>query len=519
MWDKVIIEKPADPLDHITNFILVFRSIVWEALPFIVLGALIAGLLEELLPQRVLAGVLPRHVGLAVGMGGLLGLVFPMCECGIVPIMRRLLRKGLPLSCCIAYLLAGPIINVVVLLSTYAAFSGMDNVFIDGKPSYQMGGFHMVLFRAVLGYVVAVVTALIVQWQYSRHGDSLLTPLARPEPAADDAEAKEEGGRTAWQRLNNVCGTALHDFVDITVFLILGAALAAGARIFISPEQVAELGSSNANAILAILLMMGLAIVLCLCSEADAFVAASLVALRPSAKLAFLVLGPMLDFKLYAMYTRIFRPRLILTIYAAVLIQVFAYSVISHYLWEAKAKDWISPTLQLPPLPEKERKSIESRAVAALPLFAAPLDPLLARNAFALLMLDPNEQVMAMTPLQLEGAAQTAEMRRFYEGRLVKIVGMFTGNEKRFNLMRYKINCCAADATPAKVVMFVDPSVKESLPHRDLVGRWVEVKGRVTFLDNGPGRFLPALVVRPEGKQKLMDLVVPVPQPPDPFLF
>ena len=181
-FDKVIVEKPANPLDHIINFIIIFRSVIWEAMPFIVLGALIAGMLEELLPQRVLAAILPRHVALAVGAGGLLGLVFPMCECGIVPIMRRLLRKGLPLSCCIAYLLAGPIINVVVLLSTYAAFSGMEDVFIDGKPSYQMGGIHMVFFRALLGYVTAVVTALIVERMHQKHGDSLLTPLARPAP-------------------------------------------------------------------------------------------------------------------------------------------------------------------------------------------------------------------------------------------------------------------------------------------------------------------------------------------------
>src|SRR5437763_63655 len=82
---------------------------------------------------------------LAILLGGLLGLVFPMCECGIVPVMRRLLRKGLPLSCCVCYMLAGPIINVVVISSTYAAFSGMDEVPMkavleNGRPVLDENG-------------------------------------------------------------------------------------------------------------------------------------------------------------------------------------------------------------------------------------------------------------------------------------------------------------------------------------------------------------------------------------------
>ena len=86
---------------------------------------------------------------------------------------------------------------------------------------------------------------------------------------------------------------------------------------------------------LAILCMMGLAVLLCLCSEADAFVAASFTTLHPSAKLGFLVLGPMFDLKLLLMYTRVFRKRLILTIAASVIVQVFVYTLIVHFVWQA----------------------------------------------------------------------------------------------------------------------------------------------------------------------------------------
>src|SRR5215813_13147099 len=100
--------------DKAKDFIVIFTSILYEALPFIVLGAVVAGMLEELVPQRIVAKIIPRSRVLAIAIGGLLGLLFPMCECGIIPVMRRLLRKGVPLSCCVCYMLAGPIINVVV---------------------------------------------------------------------------------------------------------------------------------------------------------------------------------------------------------------------------------------------------------------------------------------------------------------------------------------------------------------------------------------------------------------------
>ena len=119
------------------------------------------------------------------------------------------------------------------------------------------------------------------------------------------------------------------------VFLILGALVASFVRLLISQDDIARVSAGQPQ--LAIIVMMGLAVVLCLCSEADAFVAASFSTLRPAAKLAFLTLGPMLDFKLYAMYTRVFRPRLIWTIFGAVIVQVFIYANIVHYLWETFA--------------------------------------------------------------------------------------------------------------------------------------------------------------------------------------
>jgi uncharacterized membrane protein YraQ (UPF0718 family) len=363
---------------QVLEFIRTFISILYEALPFIILGAVIAGLLEVLVPQSLVARLIPSNRILAIASGAFLGILFPMCECGIIPVMRRLLRKGVPLSCCVCYMLAGPIINVVVMLSTYVAFSGTESsitikpaaaaavatpvAISPGKASTsqpppstappspaapdastspgartvtptspkvpQLGGVGMTVMRVLLGFLVAFGTGLIVESQYRRHGNNLLAPLAVPPalPVLSDDDGQE---KASWpRRLALISETALHDFVDITVFLILGAILAALCRSFLSHDEMQRLAVGYPA--LAIVIMMGLAILLCICSEADAFIAASFRAVPAAPKLAFLVLGPMLDLKLYMMYTRVFRPRLIWTIIISVVVQVLFYAILVH---------------------------------------------------------------------------------------------------------------------------------------------------------------------------------------------
>jgi len=321
------------------KLILDFTSIIWEAMPFIVLGVVIAGFLEELVPQSYIARFIPKNRLLAIALGGFLGIIFPMCECGIIVVMRRLLRKGVPLSVCVCYMLAGPIINVVVMLSTYMAFARNQEYGSWSVLDQKVSVFAMLMMglRMGLGFLVAFNTSLIVEWQFRKHGNKLLSPRAISDSAAADDNGDDDmpkQSRSVGQRLGNIAETSLHDFVDVMVFLILGAFLAALAR-EVFPASGFRTVMEQAPAV-AVLTMMGLAILLCICSEADAFVAASFSNLCPAAaKLAFLVLGPMLDFKLYLMYTRVFRTRLIWTIILAVVVQVFTYSLATHYLWDS----------------------------------------------------------------------------------------------------------------------------------------------------------------------------------------
>lgn len=308
-------------LSGIDQFVVSFQSIVYEALPFVIIGAMISGVLEELLPQQMFARMIPKNRYLAIAGSALLGLIFPMCECGIVPVMRRLLGKGLPLGCAVAYMLCAPVINPVVIASTWAAFSG-DRSSIDGLTSFQM-----VALRCGLSFITAFIIGVVVN-RISAKGvnDLIKVPIkAISLEMAEEAEAKRP-----WpERMTNIAQVALHDFIDITCFLILGAMLAAFLQTY---ELVSRVSFLFGNPWTAALTMMAIAVLLCLCSEADAFVAANMLKVPLSGKIGFLVLGPMFDLKLLLMFTRVFKARLIIIIVVLLWTIIFTLSMLTYYL-------------------------------------------------------------------------------------------------------------------------------------------------------------------------------------------
>src|SRR3984885_15917792 len=130
------------------NFWYSFLALAFEGLPFVLVGSLISGAIAAFVPSKVITGLLPKNGLLATLASGLLGLCFPVCECGIVPIVRRLINKGLPVSCGVTFMLASPIVNPIVAFSTYTAFRG------------QHPGLNMEV-RLGLGYGVAVLLGLV----------------------------------------------------------------------------------------------------------------------------------------------------------------------------------------------------------------------------------------------------------------------------------------------------------------------------------------------------------------------
>lgn len=308
-----------DPQDFSVSFL----SILFEGLPFLLLGALVSGLIEAFVPARWMTRFLPRSPLLAMLISGLLGLVFPMCECGVVPVIRRLIRKGLPASCAVTYMLSAPVISPVVLLSTYAAFN-------------QQQPLRMMLFRAGLVYLVAVGVGLVVSrlrveqfldpkvvaqlaggrrkntFQLSRAPlpatDEAISPPGNAEAAQALGEIERELEPTFFGRLRLALARGAADFLDVAIFVVIGAALTAVFNTSVPRESILPLAQ---NPWLATGAMMGLSFSLALCSTSDAFIAATFTTFPFGAKLAFLTLGAMLDVKLIFLYRLVFRKRFI----------------------------------------------------------------------------------------------------------------------------------------------------------------------------------------------------------------
>jgi hypothetical protein len=121
---------------------------------------------------------------------------------------------------------------------------------------------------------------------------------------------------------------------------------------------------------------------------------------------------------------------------------------------------------------------------------------------------------------QLEEAALTEEQRSHYQGKTVRLTGQYADYDpKRFTLIRYKINCCAADAVPVKALIMVDPASKDRLDTDKLRGQWVQVTGRITFVKEPNGnRYVTALIVYPTAERPIQELVKIIPQDPNPWL-
>lgn len=271
-----------------SDFAYSFLSVVLEGVPFILVGVLLSGLVDVFLPPRVLARILPGNPAAGILLGGLLGAILPMCECGIVVVIRRLLRKGLPLSNAVAYMLAAPIINPVVALSTYAAFRGQ-------------GPMEMTLWRMGLAFGVAVTVATIVLFLSRRF---VLRPdLQSPEPELESADHRSRAEKWA-----AAVRSSVGDFLDVTFYFILGAAVATLFNTSVNQQLILPLAEDRA---LSVAGMMGLAALLSLCSTSDSFVAATFTAFSSASKLAFLVFGPMMDLKLIFIYGLVFRKRFI----------------------------------------------------------------------------------------------------------------------------------------------------------------------------------------------------------------
>ena len=286
------------------NFWFAFLALVFEGVPFILLGSLISGAIAAFVPARVITGLLPKSRFAAILVSGLLGVIFPVCDCGIVPIVRRMLKKGVPLSCGVTYMLASPIVNPLVISSTVVAFQGQ-------APLLNAG------LRVGFGYFIAVIIGLIVGTLQSESilRKGLFTPSTprrtgmriAPLPGTVSEAIEVDFAR----KVCDAVRTATDDFLGTALYFMVGAAIAATFNTTINQRLILPLASDSSLSIMAMMTLSG---ILTLCSTSDAFIAATFVTFPSVARMAFLVFGPMFDLKLIFLYSALFKKRFVVAL-------------------------------------------------------------------------------------------------------------------------------------------------------------------------------------------------------------
>ncbi|MDA0173636.1 permease [Solirubrobacter taibaiensis] len=258
------------------TFLVIGTSIALEALPFVLLGAAVSAAIEVFVPSSWFERIARLPLALQVPAVALSGVAMPVCECGSVPVARRLIVRGVHPAAGIAFMLAAPVINPIVLFSTAVAYSGR-------------GATEMVLGRLSLGLVLAIIAGTIIA---RGGGGAALAAHARKSGPKHDHDHSSG-------RLRGFVDHLMSDLLLMGKYIVLGAAIAAALQTLV-PQSVFT--GVLTSPFIGALLMIVLAFFLSLCSEADAFVAVSFIQFPPGPQLAFLAAGPVLDTKLVLLY-------------------------------------------------------------------------------------------------------------------------------------------------------------------------------------------------------------------------
>ncbi len=288
--------------EQLTIFTTIFLGIFIEAAPFLLLGTLASGMVEVFVSREDMARVVPRSLIPATLMGGMMGFAFPVCECGVVPLTRRLYRKGLPLSAGLAFLLAAPTINPVTMASTYAAYGFGD----------------VLVLRFILGLIIPIVIGLIFALRATPLQILLPQSYAAPISGASDMGESVEyldanqippKKEPLTAQLRTATRIASDEFFEMAKYLVIGSMLAALMQTFISRNDILALGSGPVS---SVIFMQVLGFVLSVCSTVDAFISLSFVnEFTTGSILSFLVFGPMVDIKSTLMFLNVFRKNVV----------------------------------------------------------------------------------------------------------------------------------------------------------------------------------------------------------------
>jgi uncharacterized membrane protein YraQ (UPF0718 family) len=313
---------------NIQNFKTMFISIILEALPFILLGVFISSLLQTFVSERTITRIIPKNPFLAILFACLIGVIFPVCECGMIPIVRRLIKKGMPVYVAVVFILTGPILNPIVYAATFMAFRSRPEIAYSRMVlAFVVASFiGLVIYRFVKNNPLREVTGISNEHAHIHshtHDDSHNHSHEHSHDHDDEHQHSN--------KLFGMLGHASDEFFEMGKYLMFGSLITAIIQTLVARESLVSVGQDGLG---SHLFMMGFAYILSLCSTSDAFVASSFVnTFTTGSLLTFLVFGPMLDFKGTLMLLSVFKTKFVLILTGLIVITVLVGSLLFERLF------------------------------------------------------------------------------------------------------------------------------------------------------------------------------------------
>lgn len=320
----------------VEGFTTIFLSIILEALPFIILGTFISSIIQVFVSEETITKLIPKNKFFGSLLAGLIGLIFPVCDCAIVPIARRLIKKGVSSNVAVTFMLAAPIVNPIVLASTYYAFPNMP---------------YVVFIRGILGLISAMIIGNFVQGFDSQdqkktinirsyklnQNASIHKPILTNEHNAEECMCgcghthhHMHEKLTIYGTISDVIDHTSIELHDVGKFIILGAFLSAFTQTVLPRKLILTLGN---HIIYSILAMMLIAFLLAICSQTDAFIARTFVnQFTFGSIIAFLIFGPMIDIKNAFMIGSSFNKKFLIMLIFIITLVCFTIGLIINVL-------------------------------------------------------------------------------------------------------------------------------------------------------------------------------------------
>ena len=308
-----------------------FTTIMLEAIPFLLLGALISAIIEEFVSEERISKMIPKNRVLGSLVGIFLGLFIPACDCAVIPIAMRLKKKKVPTNVIVSFMLASPIISPVVLLSTFFAFGETEKMLLFG---FEMP--KLFVYRTIFGVVVALVVGIILdiickdavlkeeiyEHHHHHHDHEHIHTCNHHHEGCSCSNHEKETGPIG--RVKNIINIMYGDFMGIISYMAVGAILAATMQILL---PISNIGGIVQNKYISTFIMMLLAFALSLCSTSDAFIARTFMnSLSKNSILAFILLGPMIDIKNTIVLNKSFNKKFVIVLIGTIFLTVYLIS-------------------------------------------------------------------------------------------------------------------------------------------------------------------------------------------------